>query len=185
MKYLLTGLGNIGEQYKDTRHNIGFTLLDSLASQFSISFTQERLGYLALLKWKGRIIYLLKPTTYMNESGQAVRYWLQKLKVPSAKSLVITDNIHLPLGKCRMRPQGGSSGHNGLKSVAEKLASQQFPRLSFGIGNHFLPGHQSDYVLAPFTQEEKEALPPMIEKATQAILAFCSEGITFAMSQYN
>ena len=164
-KYLITGLGNIGDSYRNTRHNVGFMVVDHLAQEAEASFITSRLGDVAHITYKGCSLCLLKPSTYMNLSGSAVRYWLQKLKIPIAQSLVIADDIHLALGCLRLRPKGGHGGHNGLKSITQVLASFHYPRLRFGIGKDFLLGKQSDYVLGNFSAEETPLLQKLIEKA--------------------
>ncbi|MEM9416957.1 MAG: aminoacyl-tRNA hydrolase [Bacteroidota bacterium] len=185
MKYLLIGLGNIGAQYVLTRHNIGFMVLDQLAQAHEASFQEQRLAAVAHYRHRGRQLYLIKPSTYMNNSGKAVRYWLQHLQVPVERSLVIVDDVALPFGKLRIRSQGSTAGHNGLKSVEASLATQVYPRLRVGIGQDFSKGRQTDYVLAPFTAQEQAALPEVIEKTTQMSEAFCTLGIERTMAQYN
>lgn len=185
MHYLIVGLGNPGASYTYTRHNIGFRVLDTLADQQKATFTSNRLASTAHLTYKGRRITLAKPTTYMNHSGRAVRYWLQALQTDPNHSLVITDDLHLPFGKLRLRPQGSHGGHNGLKNIIEVLRTSHYPRLRFGIGDDFPKGQQSDYVLAPFTDEETQQLSPLLQKATDIILAFCWRGPTDTMQRYN
>ncbi len=185
MKYLIVGLGNIGPEYTLTRHNIGFMVLDQLAAQHQATFQLDRLAFFASCKYKGRSLHLIKPTTYMNHSGKAVRYWLEKLKVPVENILVVVDDIALPFGKLRIRAQGSSAGHNGLKSLEAHLGTQAYARLKFGIGSNFAKGQQADYVLAPFTLQERNELPSFIDQACQMILDFCTIGITRTMEQYN
>ena len=185
MKYLLIGLGNIGSQYADTRHNIGFMTLDALAQAHEASFQEQRLAAVTHYRYRGRQLYLIKPNTYMNNSGKAVRYWLQHLQVPIERSLVIVDDVALPFGKLRMRPQGSSAGHNGLKSIEAMVGSQAYPRLRIGIGQDFPKGRQADYVLAPFTAQERAALSTHIDHACQVVQAFCTLGIEQTMTQYN
>ena len=185
MKYLIVGLGNVGNEYAFTRHNVGFMVLDQLARMQKKVFQSDRLATLATCQYRGRTLCLIKPTTYMNHSGRAVGYWLNKLKLPVEQSLVIVDDIALPLGKLRMRPQGTAAGHNGLKSIEASLGTQVYPRLRMGIGDEFSKGRQADYVLAPFTTKEQEALPKLIDQACQAIYAFCTLGVARTMEQYN
>ncbi len=185
MKYLIAGLGNIGPQYELTRHNIGFLVLDQLADKFNADFVTSRLADKTEFKHKGRTLHLIKPNTYMNLSGKAVSYWLNELKVPKENLLVIMDDVALPFGKMRMRSKGSSAGHNGLKNIELILNSQEYPRLSFGIGDGFPKGQQADYVLSNFSKEEFEALPALIQKAVDMVLSFCTTGVEKTMSLYN
>jgi len=185
MKYLIAGLGNIGAEYELTRHNIGFLVLDQLADQQKTAFAPARLADKAEFKYKGRAIHLIKPTTYMNLSGKAIAYWLQALNIPRENLLVIVDEIALPFGTLRMRPKGSAGGHNGLKNIEATLGDQTYARLRFGIGSEYNKGQQVDYVLSNFTQEQIDALPPMIKKANEMILSFCSIGIEKTMTLYN
>ena len=185
MKYLIAGLGNIGNEYELTRHNIGFLVLDRLADQHKISFSLDRLAEKSELKYKGRTIHFIKPTTYMNLSGKAISYWLQELKIPKENLLVIVDEIALPFGTLRMRTKGSSAGHNGLKNIELLLGGQDYSRLRFGIGNDFGKGQQVDYVLSNFTQQEFEQLPPAMDKASEMILSFTTIGPERTMSLYN
>ena len=185
MKYLIIGLGNPGVEYELTRHNIGFLILDRLAEQKKIAFQQGRYGNWTLLKYRGRSIYLLKPTTFMNLSGRAVHYWMQDLKVTKPNTLVITDDLALPYGKLRMRPKGSAGGHNGLKNIEELIGGQDYPRLRFGVGDNFNPGRQIDYVLSSFSQKEIETLVSEIDSAIDSLLTFCTQGIENAMNQFN
>ncbi len=185
MKYLIAGLGNIGPQYELTRHNIGFLVLDQLADKFNADFVTSRLADKTEFKHKGRTLHLIKPNTYMNLSGKAVSYWLNELKVPKENLLVIMDDVALPFGKMRMRSKGSSAGHNGLKNIELILNSQEYPRLRFGIGDGFPKGQQADYVLSNFSKEEFEALPALIQKAVDMVLAFCTTGVEKTMSLYN
>jgi PTH1 family peptidyl-tRNA hydrolase len=185
MKYLIVGLGNVGTEYAYTRHNVGFMVLDQLAKMQEAIFQLDRLATLATCKYRGRTLYLIKPTTYMNHSGRAVAYWLNKLKLPVEQSLVVVDDVALPFGKLRMRTQGAPAGHNGLKSVEASLGTQVYPRLRMGIGHDFPKGHQADYVLAPFTEKELETLPVPLDRACQMIYAFCTLGIVRTMEQHN
>ena len=185
MKFLVTGLGNIGSEYELTRHNMGFLVLDQLADQFDVRFSQERYAQKALIRYKGRQIHLIKPSTYMNLSGNAVNYWLQHLKMPLENLLVVTDDIALPLGKLRMRARGSDAGHNGLKHIAEVLGTNRYARLRVGIGNEFPRGQQVDYVLGRLQEEELKVMEPVWEKACNMILGFCTEGIDRTMTRYN
>ena len=154
MKYLIFGLGNIGQEYAQTRHNIGFNILDAYAEASNITFSTKRYGDIAEKKYKGRQIILVKPSTYMNLSGKAVRFWMQKEKVPKDKILILTDDINLPIGKTRLKSKGGDGGHNGLKNIIEILGDANFARFRYGIGNEFHIGQQVDYVLGTWTNEE-------------------------------
>ena len=185
MKYLIVGLGNIGAEYADTRHNIGFDVLDALAEASNTSFTTDRYGAVATLRSKGHTLVLLKPSTYMNLSGNAVRYWLQQENIAIENLLVIVDDISLPFGAIRIKARGSDAGHNGLKNIARMLGTEAYPRLKFGIGNDFPRGCQIDYVLGRFTSEQAEALPARIDVAVDAIKTFCLAGIGTAMCNYN
>lgn len=185
MKFLIAGLGNIGPEYELTRHNIGFLVLDRLADVKGITFELSRHAEKAELKFKGKQIHLIKPTTYMNLSGKAIAYWLQELKVPKENLLVVVDDIALPFGTLRMRKQGSAAGHNGLTHIEQVLGGTDYTRLRFGIGNNFSKGQQVDYVLGNFTQEELQALPPLMDKASEMILSFCTIGPDRTMSQFN
>ena len=185
MKYLIAGLGNIGPKYELTRHNIGFLVLDQLADAQEVGFTSARLADKADFKYKGRSIHLIKPTTYMNLSGKAIAYWLQALSIPRENLLVIVDEIALPFGTLRMRTTGSAGGHNGLKNIEETLGDQAYSRLRFGVGSEFSKGQQVDYVLSNFTQEQFEGLPPLMKKANEMILSFCTIGPEKTMSLFN
>ncbi|MEX2232550.1 MAG: aminoacyl-tRNA hydrolase [Cyclobacteriaceae bacterium] len=185
MKYLIAGLGNIGAEYELTRHNIGFLVLDQLADQQKATFASSRLADKADFRFKGRSIHLIKPTTYMNLSGKSIAYWLQALSVPRENLLVVVDDVALPFGTLRMRTKGSAAGHNGLKHIEETLGDQAYSRLRFGIGSEYGRGQQVDYVLSNFTQEEFKLLPPLMEKANEMILSFCTTGAEKTMSLYN
>jgi len=185
MKYLIAGLGNIGEQYARTRHNVGFMVVERLAEKLGVQPELNRYGYTAKAKYRGRSLHLLMPTTYMNLSGKAVRYYLNELKIEPSNLLVVTDDISLPFGRLRLRAKGSDGGHNGLKSINDMLQTQQYPRLRVGVGNDFHPGQQVDYVLSPFTDEEFEALPPILDKCVQGILSFTTIGIGRTMEVIN
>lgn len=185
MKYLIVGLGNIGDEYRNTRHNIGFNVLDALAEVSNTSFTTERYGDVAHCRLKNKQLVLLKPSTYMNLSGNAVRYWKDKEKIELENILVIVDDIALPFGAIRIKPSGSDAGHNGLKNIAQMLGTQSYPRLRFGIGDNFPRGCQIDYVLGHFTLDERQMLPVRIEAAIEAIKAFVLSGLQFAMCNFN
>lgn len=185
MKYLVVGLGNIGAEYADTRHNIGFRVLDALAEASNISFTTGRYGAVATLKHRGRTILLLKPSTYMNLSGKAVRYWLDQERIPRENLLVISDDVALPFGTFRMRKGGSEGGHNGLKNITEMLGDNQYARLRFGVGGDFPRGHQVDYVLGKFTDDEEKSIGDRLKLFGDAILSFVSVGADRTMNSFN
>lgn len=185
MKYLIVGLGNPGAEYADTRHNVGFRVAETLAASAEVSFSNENLGSIAEFRHKSRIFVLLKPNTYMNLSGKAVRYWLQKKSIPQENLLVITDDLNLTFGKMRMRPSGSDGGHNGLKSIAEILGNNNYARLRIGIGAEFSKGRQVDYVLGEWNADENEKLPEILKKGAEAVKAFGTVGINMAMTQFN
>lgn len=183
MKYLITGLGNIGREYEGTRHNIGFEVVDALAKKLEATWREDHHGSLAEGKYKGRTVILLKPNTYMNVSGKAIRYWLQKEKVTVENSMTICDDLNIAFGKQRMRAKGSDGGHNGLKSIQELLQTDAYPRLRVGIGSDFAKGKQVNFVLGKWTTDEQIALEPVIEKATQALLAFIAVGLDHAIKE--
>jgi PTH1 family peptidyl-tRNA hydrolase len=185
MKYLIVGLGNIGDEYKDTRHNIGFTILDAMAAASNTSFTDKRYGAVCQLKFKGRDLILLKPSTYMNLSGNAVNYWLQKEKIPVESMLVIVDDIALPLGSIRMRHKGSDGGHNGLAHITSVLGTNEYPRIRFGIGNGFRKGSQVDYVLGTWNLDEKKILEQRISIVVDMIRSFAFAGTELTMTAFN
>tara|TARA_A100000171_G_C2107104_1_gene132899 strand:+ start:91 stop:651 length:561 start_codon:yes stop_codon:yes gene_type:complete len=185
MKYLIVGLGNIGPEYELTRHNIGFLTLDRLADAKGVSFKINRLAYHTEFKHKGRTVHLIKPTTYMNLSGKAVKFWMSELKIPIENVLVVVDDLAIPFAKLRMRAKGSSAGHNGLKNIEELCGGQNYPRLKFGIGDDFAKGRQVDYVLSPFSKTEFEELPFAMDKAIDMIYSFCTIGISQTMTQFN
>ncbi len=185
MKYLVVGLGNIGSEYAETRHNIGFKVLDALAEASNISFTTDRYGDVALLKHKGRQITLLKPSTYMNLSGKAVRYWMETLKIPIENLLIISDDIAIPFGSLRMRMKGSHGGHNGLRNISELLGSEAYCRIRFGVGGDFAKGHQVDYVLGEWSDEELEQLTDRLKFFGNAVLSFATAGVQHTMNAYN
>lgn len=185
MKYLIVGLGNIGSEYKNTRHNVGFMAVDKIAASKNATFETKRYADIASFKHKGRAIYLIKPSTYMNLSGKAVRHWLTELKIEIENCLVIVDDLALPLETLRMRKKGSDAGHNGLKNIQELLQTQEYPRLRVGIGDNFSKGKQIDFVLGEFDKNESAALPLVLDKIEEMTLSFCSIGIDRTMSQYN
>ncbi len=185
MKYLIVGLGNIGEEYRNTRHNIGFNVLDALAKASNIVFEDKRYGAVATLSLKGRQLILLKPSTYMNLSGNAVRYWMQQEKIPLENLLIVVDDLALPFGALRLKPKGSDAGHNGLKHIASTLGTQAYTRLRFGIGNDFPRGHQIDFVLGQFTEDDMKIMDDRIAIAIDIIKSFCLAGVAITMNQYN
>ena len=185
MKYLIVGLGNIGREYEATRHNIGFRIADALAARLGITFATKRYGDVATGRIKNAQVVLLKPSTYMNLSGEAVRYWMSTERITIDHILVLVDDLALPFGTLRLKGKGSDAGHNGLKNIAQLLGSQAYPRLRFGIGNDYPQGKQIDYVLGAFPPEQEARLPQLIEQACEAAAAFCLEGITSAMNKYN
>jgi PTH1 family peptidyl-tRNA hydrolase len=185
LKYLVTGLGNVGDEYHNTRHNIGFTILDALAKASGMAFSDKRYGYTAEYKFKGRTFILLKPNTYVNLSGKAVNYWLQKESVPVEHLLVLNDDISLPFGTIRLRARGGDGGHNGLTSIIETLGHDDFARLRFGIGGDFPFGMQVDFVLGKWSDVELALLPEKIQTCLDIIRSFGTLGIDRTMNAYN
>lgn len=185
MKYLIAGLGNIGEEYRHTRHNIGFDVADAFVAKHGGVFRSDRLADVAECKWKGKIFVVIKPNTYMNLSGKAVKYWVDKEKVQMENLLVIMDELALPLNVLRLRPGGSDAGHNGLKSIQELLGTNQYPRLRFGIGNNFPKGRQVDYVLGKWADKELPLVKQKIEKSVEIIEAIASIGIERTMNNYN
>src|SRR6476620_3933967 len=184
-KYLIAGLGNIGNEYTGTRHNIGFDVVDAFAFKHEGLFVQERLGEVAKLRLKGKQIILLKPSTYMNLSGKAVKYWMDKESVALENMLVVVDEVALPLNKIRIRPGGSSAGHNGLRSIEETLETTNYPRLRFGIGNTYPRGMQVEYVLGKWTNSELPQVKLKLVKTVEAAESFILAGIDTAMNQYN
>ena len=185
MKYLVAGLGNIGNEYAHTRHNIGFDILDALARVSNISFKDKRYGFVCEMKYRARTYVLLKPSTYMNLSGNAIRYWLKKEKLTVENLLVVVDDIALPFGTLRMRARGGDAGHNGLNHVQNILGTTNYARLRFGVGNDFYSGQQVDYVLSGWTEEQEKVLPERIEMASEIIKSFGVIGLQRTMNAYN
>ena len=185
MKYLIIGLGNPGEKYENSRHNIGFKVLDKIAVLSNISFSPDKLADVSVLKHKGRHMVLIKPNTFMNLSGKAVNYWMQKEKVSADNILVVSDDISLPFSKMRLKSKGSDGGHNGLKNIIEVLQSTSFPRIKFGIGSEFNKGRQSDYVLGNWSDEETELLEEKMDLAVKMILSFTTIGIDRTMNDFN
>lgn len=185
MKFLIVGLGNIGSEYWGTRHNIGFRIVNAVAEANSANFTEERYGAVARTRVKNAELILLKPNTFMNLSGNAVRYWLQKENISLENLLVIVDDLALPFGSLRLKPKGNHAGHNGLRNIEEILGTQEYNRLRFGIGNAFPRGGQVDYVLSPFDPEELEVMPERIKQAVEMVKSFCLSGVEFTMNRYN
>lgn len=185
MKYLITGLGNIGDEYDGTRHNIGFRVLDALAKASNTAFEDKRYGFVARTRVKNAELVLLKPSTYMNLSGNAVRYWMQQEKVPLENLLVVVDDLSLPVGAIRLKPSGSAGGHNGLKHIAQTLGTEQYNRLKFGIGNDFPRGGQVDFVLGHFSSDDEQKVDERVPVACDAIRAFALSGMQFAMCHYN
>lgn len=185
MKYLIVGLGNIGGEYENTRHNVGFLAVDALAKAAEESFSSEHLGALCRVRHKGRIFVLLKPSTYMNRSGKAVQYWLQKEKIPKENLLVVLDDMNLPFGKQRLRGKGSDGGHNGLKDIDQLTGGNDYARLRIGIGNDFPKGRQVDFVLGEWSAQEIDALPEILKMSGDIIKSFGTIGLSLTMNQYN
>ncbi len=184
MKYLIVGLGNIGDEYTGTRHNAGFLIADKIAEKNAADFTQKKLAYLAEFKYRGRKVYVIKPTTYMNLSGKAIKYWLDKLSVKKSHLFINVDDINLDFGKLRIRKKGSDGGHNGLKDIQNYLG-KEYNRLRVGVGSEFSKGQQVDYVLGEWSDEQKEKLPEIIEKAANANLDFVFRGMHHVINNYN
>jgi len=184
-KFLIVGLGNIGNEYAETRHNIGFKILDNLAKKENFTFETARLGDVAIFKVKGRSILLLKPSTYMNLSGKAFKYWMDKEKIALENILVITDDLNLSFGTLRLKTKGSAGGHNGLKDIQNVLQSTIYNRLRFGVGSEFAKGRQVDYVLGEWTEEEKDSLKERLEKSNEIVRSFVLSGVKNTMNQFN
>jgi len=185
MKFLIVGLGNAGNEYTHTRHNIGFDVVNAFAQKHAGKFSTARLAYVAEVKWKGKIFICICPTTYMNLSGTAIKYWMDKEKIAIENTLVITDDVSLPLNKMRLRPSGSDGGHNGLKSVEASLTSRDYPRLRFGIGNDYPKGLQSDFVLGKWRKQDEPLVKLKIEKAVGVIESFATRGLSLTMNDVN
>jgi PTH1 family peptidyl-tRNA hydrolase len=184
-KFLIAGLGNIGGEYAGTRHNIGFDVLDAFVTGKDGRFSVERLAEKVEVKWHGHIMVCIKPTTYMNESGRALKYWMDKEKIVLENILVVLDDLALPLSKLRLRPGGSDAGHNGLRSIQDALGTNAYPKLRFGIGNNFPKGRQVDFVLGKWTTAELPVVRQKIDKSVEIIESFATIGIERTMSQYN
>lgn len=185
MKYLIVGLGNPGAEYENTRHNVGFKILDTLAAREGVPFVSDKLGWISTFKTKGRSVILLKPSTFMNLSGKALQYWINKEKIAFEHVLVATDDLALPFGAIRLRPKGSDGGHNGLKSIQEITGRSDYARLRFGIGSEFGKGHQVNYVLAAWNTVESQELAARLDLCADLILSFVSVGIHHTMSAFN
>ena len=185
MKFLIVGLGNIGDKYANTRHNVGFDFLDYLAEKYEMTFKSERFGAYASHRYRGRSLHFLKPDTYMNLSGNAIRFWMQKLSLEKHQILVITDDLNLPFGKLRMRAKGSDGGHNGLRNIQDVLGTSQYPRIRVGIGSDFAKGHQVDFVLNTWTEDEAEKLPALFAKMQKGLEEHTFRGIGMAMNLVN
>jgi len=184
-KFLVVGLGNIGEEYSETRHNIGFKILDSLSSKEDFTFETAKLGDVGTFKVKGRSILCLKPSTYMNRSGKAVKYWMEKENIPHENVLIITDDINLSFGTIRLKTKGSDGGHNGLKDIQQHLLTTNYNRLRFGVGSDFGKGKQIDYVLGEWNEEEKEALVKRYERINELVRSFVLSGVNRTMNEFN
>ena len=185
MKYLIAGLGNVGVEYANTRHNVGFVVADALVKELKGEWKVERLASVSKVKFKGRTLVVIKPTTYMNLSGKSVKYWLEQEKIPLDNMLVVVDDIAIPLGMLRLKAKGGDAGHNGLTDIILKLNTDKFPRLRVGIGDDFPRGYQSDYVLGEWSKKEVELMIPRVETAVEIIKSFITIGIGRTMTAYN
>jgi peptidyl-tRNA hydrolase len=185
MQYLIVGLGNIGDEYQHTRHNIGFDILDNLAQDAGVHFSDQRYGAIGEMKLKGHVLTLLKPSTFMNLSGNAVRYWMQMKKIPLENVLIVVDDLALPFGSLRLKPEGSNAGHNGLGHIQETLGTTKYARLRFGIGNDYSKGRQIEYVLSGWAPEQLETMPERIDLAGEIIKSFCLAGIQRTMNDYN
>jgi len=185
MKFLIVGLGNPGREYAETRHNAGFMVLDALAGASNIVFKTDRLAEVAEMRYAGKSLVLVKPNTYMNLSGKAVRYWMDAFKIPHQHVLVITDDLALPLGTLRLRAKGSDGGHNGLKDIQAILGHTNYPRLRFGIGSEFSKGSQVDYVLGEFSQDEQSLLNETIQRSVDCILSFVKNGLQMTATKFN
>jgi PTH1 family peptidyl-tRNA hydrolase len=185
MKYLIIGLGNIGPKYAMTRHNIGFMALDRLAAQENLSFEMDKLAYHTLWKTKGKAFHLIKPTTYMNLSGKAMQFWMNKLKVPKENVLILVDDLALPVAKLRLKPKGSAAGHNGLKDIESVFQNNDYARLKIGIGNDYPKGRQIDFVLGEFSEDDMIQMMQKMDKVKEMILSFGTKGINETMNFYN
>ncbi len=185
MKYLIVGLGNMHPDYDDTRHNVGFDVVDVMAEEAGKPWKLQQLGATSEVKHRGRTLILLKPSTYMNRSGKAVNFWMQKHKIPTERTMIIVDDLHLDYGTLRMRAKGSDAGHNGLKDIQQHLGGNKYPRLKVGIGNDFHKGQQVDFVLGKWSSSEREKLPDILKKAGDAVKSFTAIGLPHTMTKYN
>jgi|TARA_B110000914_G_C15237242_1_gene342433 PTH1 family peptidyl-tRNA hydrolase len=185
MKYLIVGLGNPGAEYENTRHNIGFSVVDTIVEENNLKFENSKLGSICRLKYKGRILVFLKPNTFMNLSGKSVNYWMKLEKLSVDNLLIITDDLSLPFGQLRLRAKGSSAGHNGLDDICSYLGGNIYPRLRFGIGNNFLRGGQSDYVLGSWDNDQEEQIKGKIDESIKVVYSFCTTGIDRTMNNLN
>lgn len=185
MNFLIVGLGNIGAEYAQTRHNIGFRVVDALAKAAGATFEDKRYGFVTTIKVKNQTLVLLKPSTYMNLSGNAVRYWMNEKKIPLENVLIVVDDLALPFGQLRMKPSGSEAGHNGLRHITQVLGTQQYARLRFGIGNDFPRGGQVDFVLGEFPPADLEKMDERLEMAGEMVKSFALSGIQFTMNHFN
>ncbi len=185
MKYLVAGLGNIGAGYKNTRHNVGFKIADALAADLKSTFNTGRLAMVCKAKYKSRTLVIIKPTTYMNLSGKAVKYWLDKEKIALENMIVVLDDIALPFGTLRLKPKGSDAGHNGLSHIIQTMGTNHFARLRFGVGNNFQRGYQVDYVLGEWPADEEKDLPFKINTAVEMVKSFTTLGLSRTMNMYN
>jgi len=185
MKFLIVGLGNIGNEYAHTRHNIGFDVVMAFVNKHAGQFKTDRLAYVAEVRWKGRIFICICPTTYMNLSGKAVKYWMEKEKIGIENTLVVFDDIAIPLNRIRLRPGGSDAGHNGLKSIQESLGTSEYPKLRFGLGNNFPKGRQVEFVLGKWLNEEEPLVKKKIDLCVEVIETFATAGINTAMNNFN
>ncbi|MBP8726072.1 MAG: aminoacyl-tRNA hydrolase [Saprospiraceae bacterium] len=184
-KYLIAGLGNMEKAYFGTRHNVGFDVADAIAEKLGAGFTTENYAHTSRAAYRGRKLLIIKPVTYMNLSGKAIAYWLQKEQIPPERLLVILDDLNIPFGSIRIRSGGSDGGHNGLRSIQESLQSTKYPRLRIGLGNAFAKGKQVDFVLGPWSEEEKKILPGLLTWSAEAVLSWCFNGLQQAMNAYN
>ena len=184
-KYLIVGLGNIGEKYQNTRHNIGFKILDEVAKEHDVSFETDKLGDVTSFRFKGRTFVLLKPSTFMNLSGKAVKYWMQKEKISVDNLLIVTDDLNIDFGTIRVKAKGSDGGHNGLKDIQEKLATNKYPRFRFGVGSNYSKGRQVDYVLGEWTSDEESQLIERLPKSVEVITSFGTAGLANTMNNFN
>lgn len=184
MKYLVVGLGNMDIDYEGTRHNVGFEVIDALISKNELPVKHEKLGEMASFKYRGRMVYMLKPSTYMNRSGKAVRYWMEKLNIEKENLLVVVDDLNLDFGKIRIRAKGSDGGHNGLKDIQQQIGTD-YARIRIGIGDSFHKGQQVDFVLGKWDEDERKGLPEILDKASKAILSFTFHGLQTTMNQFN